>query len=56
MYKTVEEYVRDHGYELSDLTPDEIEAVKKEVADINAGHDILDGVFSGLRGPRIIPD
>lgn len=57
MYKTVEEYVRANGYELSDLTPEEIKQAKKEMADINAGHEVIDGLFSSpLEKDLIKPD
>lgn len=46
MYANVEEYVRAHGYELSDLTKSEISRAKKEMEAVNAGEQILDGVFS----------
>ena len=48
MYQNVEEYVRANGYELSDLTREEIKEAQKEMETINAGGMILDGVFSSL--------
>ena len=52
-YKTLEEYVRAHGYELADLTKKELREAKEEMDMINNGIEFLDGLFSspmiGLR-------
>lgn len=46
MYQNVEEYVRAYGYEVSDLTKEELKAAKQEMEAINRGESILDGIFS----------
>ena len=46
MYKNIEEYVRAHGYELSDLTPEEVKIAESEMNDLNAGLEVVDGLFS----------
>ena len=43
---TLEEYVKDHGYEVSDLTEEQLEEVKAEVVMVNEGIPFLDGFFS----------
>lgn len=47
MYKTVEEYVRANGYEVSDLTKEELKEAEREMEMINRGEEFLDGIFSG---------
>ena len=46
MYANVEEYVRANGYELSDLTPEEVKIAESEMNDLNAGLEVVDGLFS----------
>jgi hypothetical protein len=46
MYNTVEEYVRAHGYEVSDLTKEELKEAEKEMEMVNRGEEFLDGIFS----------
>ena len=46
----LEQYVRNHGYELSDLTEKEREEAREEAASWREGHGMLDGVLSPL-GP-----
>lgn len=48
MYQNVEEYVRANGYEVSDLTKEELREAKKEMEMVNRGEDFVDGVFSGF--------
>lgn len=48
MYANVEEYVRAHGYELSDLTPAELKEVRAELDAINEGVVVDDGFFSPI--------
>lgn len=43
IYMSIEEYVKSFGYKMSDLTPEDIKKVRKEVEDINKGYEILDG-------------
>ena len=42
---TLEQYVRDHGYEVSDLTKEELKEVEKELEAVNRGEVFLDGFF-----------
>ena len=46
IYDNVEAYVKANGYKMKDLTPEELEAATGEMEALNAGLDILDGVFS----------
>lgn len=50
---TLEEYVKDHGYEVSDLTEAQLKEVQEEVDIINGGDSILDGFFSNYIPPRM---
>lgn len=45
-YESVEAYVKDNGYKMKDLTPDEVKEATEEMEAINNGLEILDGVFS----------
>lgn len=45
-YENVEAYVRDHGFSMKDLTPGEVKEATEEMEALNAGCEILDGVFS----------
>ena len=45
-YPNVEAYVKEHGYEMKDLTPDEVKEATEEMEAINNGFAVLDGVFS----------
>lgn len=45
-YESVEAYVKDNGYKMKDLTPDEIKEATEEMEAINNGLAVLDGVFS----------
>ena len=47
MYQNVEEYVRANGYEVSDLTKEELREAEKEMEMVNRGEDFVDGIFSG---------
>ncbi len=44
--KELEEYVKTHGYEVSDLTLKELDEAAGELFMINSGFVIMDGVFS----------
>ena len=46
-YNTIEEFVRANGYEVSDLTKEELRDAKKEMEAANRGEMILDSVFDG---------
>ena len=46
MYNSIEEYVQAYGYQVSDLTPEELKTAQKEMEDINNGIEVLDGLFS----------
>lgn len=46
MYNSIEEYVQANGYQVSDLTPEELKTAQKEMEDINNGIEVLDGLFS----------
>ena len=48
MYQNVEEYVRANGYEVSDLTKEELREAEKEMEMVNRGEDFVDGIFSGF--------
>ena len=43
---TLKEYVEQNGYEVSDLTKEELKEVEKELEVVNRGGMILDGFFS----------
>lgn len=45
-YESVEAYVKDNGYKMKDLTPEEIKEATEEMEAINNGLAVLDGVFS----------
>lgn len=45
---TVEDYIRAHGYQVSDLTNEELAQVKEEFEVIRNGDLVLDGFFSPL--------
>ncbi len=47
-YQSVEEYVQANGYEVSDLTKEELKAAKSEMDMANRGEEVLDGIFSGF--------
>lgn len=48
IYNTVEDYIRAYGYQVSDLTPEELAQVTEEFEVIRNGGDVLDGFFSPL--------
>ena len=48
MYQNVEEYVRANGYEVSDLTKEELREAEKEMEMVKRGEDFVDGIFSGF--------
>lgn len=43
---TTEEYIKEHGYDVSDFTDEEIEAFEEDVKMVNDGIPFLDGFFS----------
>ena len=43
---TTEEYIKEHGYEVSDFTDEEIQEIEEEVKMVNDGIPFLDGFFS----------
>lgn len=45
---TLNEYVKQNGYKVSDLTEEELERAKEELEVINAGGVVIDGVFSEI--------
>lgn len=45
-YNSIEDYVREHGYDVSDLTKAELKEAKKEMEAANRGEPVLDGIFS----------
>lgn len=50
---TLEEYVKDHGYEVSDFTQEELEEIRLEVDMVNNGTPFLDGFFSNFIPPQM---
>lgn len=42
--QTLDEYLDEYGYTQADLTPEELQQAKEELAVINEGGRILDGV------------
>ena len=46
--KTLEEYVKENGYEVSDFTKEELEEIKKDLEVENGGDVVLDGFFSSF--------
>lgn len=49
--KTLEEYISENGFLISDFTDGEIERLKQELEIINDGGNILDGLFSEKSQP-----
>lgn len=43
---TTEEYIKEHGYEVSDFTEEELREIDEEVQMVNDGILFLDGFFS----------
>lgn len=51
-YANVEAYVKDHGFKMKDLTPDEVEEATREMEAVNDGLEVTDGMFSPLGSMR----
>ena len=45
---TLQEYVENNGYKVSDLTQGELKEVAQELKDIEGGMVIMDGFFSPM--------
>jgi hypothetical protein len=43
---TLEQYIKEHGYKVSDFTEEELKEIQEEVDDVNAGVCFLDGFFA----------
>lgn len=46
---TLEQYVKENGYKVSDFTEEELKEIREEVDAVNSGACFLDGFFDSYR-------